>query len=137
VRKKEAIFIVLGALVLLFVTFAVIALNKPHLRVESRAGTPVSASELSAAYQRNEAQANAHYLNKALEVSGKIAGIDRNQDGGSMVLLDTGSPDAPVQCTMRDAITPLPTGAAVRLKGFCTGSNLSGVTLTDCIVAVN
>ena len=136
-RKKEAIYIVIGALLVLIVTFGIIAVNRPHIRVEDRAGTPVSAAELNAAYQQNEALANQHFLNKALEVSGKITGIDRNQDGGSMVLLDTGSPDAPVQCTMREAFKPLPTGAPIRLKGFCTGSNLSGVTLTDCIVAVN
>lgn len=136
-RKKEAILIVLGALIVLAISITVLALNKPHQKIENRVSALVTAAELSNAYQKDEAVANTRFLNKPLEVSGSIAGIDRNQDGGSMVLLDSGSPDAPVQCTMRDVISPLPTGARVRLKGFCTGNNLSGVTLTDCIVAVN
>lgn len=133
--KKEAIIYVLGALLLLVAVTSIIAFNRPHQRVEDSTGLPVTAVELGAAYLKDEASANAHFLNKALEVSGSIMGIDHNQDGGSMVLLATGSPDALVQCTMRDAAAALPRGTNVRLKGFCTGSNLSGVTLTDCIVS--
>jgi hypothetical protein len=136
-RKKEAIGIVLGAIALLIVAVIILMLNKPHLKVENTSSTRISAAALSAAYKKDEAFANAHYLNKALEVSGNITGIERNQDGGSMVLLDSGDPDAPIQCTMRDAAAPLSAGTPVKLKGFCTGSNLSGVTLTDCIVAAN
>jgi hypothetical protein len=136
-RKGEAIRIVLFATVALLLTIGVLALNKPHQKVENSSSKPITAAELSAAYLRDESKANAMFLNRALEVSGNISGVDRNQDGGSMVLLDSGSPDSPVQCTMREVATPLPAGRHVKLKGFCTGSNLSGVTLTDCIVAVN
>ena len=136
-RKKEAIGIVLGALLVLGITAAIISWNKPHVKVESKAGVPVTAARLSAAYQKDEANANKQYLNQAVEVSGSVSGIDRNQDGGRMILLETGSTDAPVVCTMRDSTAPLRTGAQVKLKGFCTGSSLSGVTLTDCIVAAN
>jgi hypothetical protein len=137
VKKKEALGLVVLTTIVLAVAIAVLALNKPHRKVENSTTRPITAAELSAAYQHDESKANARFLNKALEVSGNISGVDQNQDGGSMVLLDSGSPDAPVQCTMRDVATPLPAGTPVRLKGFCTGSNLSGVTLTDCIVAVN
>jgi hypothetical protein len=137
VSKKEAIIYVLGAIIVLIASIVIIALNKPHIKIEDRSSIPVSAAELGAAYLKDEAMANAHYLNKPLEVSGSISGIDHNQDGGSMVLLGTGSPDAMVQCTMRDAAAALPRGTSVKLKGFCTGSNLSGVTLTDCIVSNN
>ena len=127
----------LGAIIALLVSVAILTLNKSHIKVENRSSRPVSAAELSTAYQNNDSLANTRYLNKALEVSGSVSGIDRNMDGGSMILLESGTPDMPVQCSMRDAIEPLPTGAQVRLKGFCTGSNLGGVTLTDCIVAAN
>lgn len=135
--KKEAVGIVAGAFVVLVIVITILVLNKPHLKVEQAKSTEITAAELSSAYQKDESRANEHYLNKALEVSGKVSGVERNQDGGSMVLLESGSPDAPVQCTMRDSGAPLPAGTRVKLKGFCTGSNLSGVTLTDCIVAVN
>jgi hypothetical protein len=135
VSKKEAILFVLGAFIVLAATIITIALNRPHVKVEDQTSLSVTSADLGAAYLNDEAVANAHYLNKALEVSGSISGIDHNQDGGSMVLLSTGSPDAMVQCTMRDVTAALPRGASVKLKGFCTGSNLSGVTLTDCIVS--
>jgi hypothetical protein len=136
-RTKEAIGIVVGALVLLVVTIATLNRNKTHQKVENSRSTAISAVELGAAYQQNERWANAHYLNHALEVSGNIAGVERNQNGENMVLLESISPDIPVQCTMRQAEKPLPVGSRVKLKGLCTGSNLSGVTLTDCIVAAN
>lgn len=136
-RKKEAIGIVLLTTVALIVTVSLFSLNKSHTGFENRSTTPITAADLTSAYQSNEYKANAMFLNKALEVSGSVSSVDRNEDGGSMVLLDSGSPDAPVQCTMRMGTIPLAAGAHIKLKGFCTGSNLSGVTLTDCIVAVN
>jgi hypothetical protein len=135
-RKREALIIVFITTVLIAGSIALIAWNKPHTLVEDQKGIAVSATQLLRAYQSNEAQANAQYLNKALEVSGAITGIEHNQDGGSMLLLASGNPDAMVQCTMRDAISSIPGGAKeVRLKGFCTGNNLTGVTLTDCIIS--
>src|SRR2546423_461654 len=58
--------------------------------------------ERAKAYNANEKDADTKYLNKAIEVSGTISEVDKNQDGGTMVILQTGDPAAGVQCAMRD-----------------------------------
>lgn len=131
--------ILLGVLGLFVIgaAVAVILWNKPHAKVEDQQSTAITAVALKQAYEKDEAAANKLYLNKVLEVSGTVSGLDKNQDGGSMLLLDTGDPSDEIQCTLRDKGAQAAKGAAVRVKGFCTGSNLLGITLTDCVISSN
>ena len=131
--RKSFALVLLGAVVAVAVTIAVIW-HRPHTKVEDVTGVTVTADLLAAAYGGNEQAANTKYLNKAIEVSGTVSEIDKNQDGGSMVVLGTGDPMTGVQCTLRDKGAPPEKGKNVILKGFCTGANLTGVTLTDCII---
>jgi hypothetical protein len=108
--------------------------NKPHQKVEDSVGIALTAAQLSKEYAADEKAANAKYLNKAIEVSGMVSEVDKNQDGGLMVILDTGDPMTGVQCTMRDKGVTVNKGQTVTLKGFCSGSGITGVTLTDCVI---
>jgi precorrin-6B methylase 1 len=108
--------------------------NKPHKMVENARGVAISAVQLAKDYTANEQTANAKYLNKALEVSGTVSEIDKNQDGGLMVILDSGDPMTGVQCTMREKGVNVAKGQQLTVKGFCSGSGITGVSLTDCII---
>lgn len=103
--------------------------NKEHTKVEDAAATTVTVAELTGAYSADETKANATYLNKAIAVTGKITGVEDNQDGNLLVILEDG-----VQCTMRDKGVKADIGATITVKGFCTGSSLFGVLLSDCVV---
>lgn len=108
--------------------------NKPPETVDDKKGVEITAIALSAEYVGNEQQANAKYLNKVIEVSGVVTETEQNQDGGMMVILETGDPMAGVQCAMREKGITVNKGATVTIKGFCSGNGIMGVSLTDCII---
>jgi len=108
--------------------------NKPHAKVENAKSVVMTAEALSKEYNTNEKKADSLYLNKAIEVSGTVSEIEKNQDGGIMVVLATDDPMAGVQCTMREKNVAVTKGAKVVIKGFCSGNGITGVSLTDCVM---
>jgi hypothetical protein len=107
--------------------------NKPHIKVEDRKGITLTADQLCKAFNENEAAANTLYLNKAIQVSGRISEVATNLDGGSMIVIQTSDASSAVQCSMREQNVPLQIGEMVVLKGFCSGNTITGVSLTGCI----
>lgn len=107
--------------------------KKPET-VDDKKGIEVAAMALSKEFAADESAANAKYLNKVIEVTGTVAETENNQDGGLMVILDTGDPMAGVQCAMRDKGVAATKGQQVTIKGFCSGSGITGISLTDCII---
>ena len=104
------------------------------VKVEDTKGIAITAIALSKEYSANEKAADAKYLNKAIEVSGMVSEVEKNQDGGLMVILQTDDPMAGVQCTMRDPGAAAAKGSQVTIKGFCSGNGITGVSLTDCVI---
>ena len=105
-----------------------------HRNVQSEKGIVIQADSLSAAYQADEKNANALYLNKAVEISGTIVSIDKNQEG--KITLIIGRPDSfsNVSVTLI-SITPITQkiGETITIKGVCTGA-LSDVIITEGVV---
>lgn len=108
--------------------------NKPPETVDDKKGVEITAMALSAEYVSSEQQANTKYLNKVIEVSGTVAETEQNQDGGMMVILQTGDPMAGIQCAMREKGVTANKGDSITIKGFCSGNSIMGVSLTDCII---
>ncbi|MBE2288128.1 MAG: hypothetical protein IAE95_01140 [Chitinophagaceae bacterium] len=130
---KKLIMIVLS-LGLIGVGTGIYLFNKKPETVDDKKGINIAAADLAKAYSANERAADSLYLNQVIEVSGTVGSTETNQDGGLMVILTTGDPDADIQCTLRDKGVQVAKGAQVTLKGFCSGSGITGVSLTDCIV---
>jgi hypothetical protein len=129
-RKRIMLGLALAAVA---IALAVIFVwNKPHRDAASEKGTPVTAAELQQAYGADEAAANAKYLDKTLEVSGTVAGMEKNQDGKTVLYLD--DPMSGVGCTLIDAAASAKEGEAVVVKGFCSGSNGMGVAMRECVL---
>jgi hypothetical protein len=129
--------ILLTALVLLIagVIFAVYLFNIPQKKVERENSVVISASLLEQEFNSDEKTSNIKYLNKAIEVSGTIMEVDKNQDGGLMIVLKTDDTTKGVQCTMRDKNTGNYTkGQQIAIKGFCSDFGITGVSLTGCVV---
>lgn len=127
--KWKKILLAILILVIAGVVVAYRMWTKPATKVEDVVSIEISAPELAEAFSNNEAEANKKYLNKAIAVTGTVSESEKNQDGKLVVIL-TGD----VQCTMRDENEAVENGATIKVKGFCTGSNLFGVLLTDCII---
>lgn len=108
--------------------------NKPEEKVEDVQGIPVTAAGLVGEFAADETKANAKYINKAIEVTGTVSGIEQNQDGGTMVLLQSDDPMMVVQCAMQDKGVTVETGKNVKIKGFYSASSLLGISLTGCVI---
>ena len=91
--------------------------KKPET-VDDKKGVEVTAAALAKEFGADEQAANAKYLDKVIEVTGTIAETEQNQDGGLMVILDTGDPMAGVQCAMREKGVQVAKGVQVTIKGF-------------------
>ena len=132
VLKKILIFALVC--ILIGVGTGIYLWNMPPKKVENMKGITITATDLAKEYSTNEKAADAKYLNKAIEVSGTINEIDKNQDGGIMVVLETGDPTAGIQCTLRDKGANPVKGQNIVIKGFCSGNGITGVSLTQCVI---
>lgn len=103
--------------------------NKPHKKAEDADAITITTRALADAYSGDEAKANQLYLDKVLQVTGTVSQASTNQDGKPVIELDNG-----IQCTMRDAGANAVSGQQVTIKGFCTGNDMFGVLLNDCII---
>ena len=105
-----------------------------HRNVQSEKGIVIQADSLSAAYQANEKNANALYLNKAVEISGTIVSIDKNQEGKITLIIGSADSFSNVSVTLIST-SPLTQkiGETITIKGVCTGA-LSDVIVTEGVV---
>ncbi len=124
-------------IVLLIVVIAGVAIgyfvwNKPRRTVADEKGIELTAAALVKEFQANETAANAKYLDKAMQVTGVVSEVSKNQEGKTTVMLSSDDAMTGVFCTMKDAAT-VTSGETVTIKGFCSGM-LSDVRLRDAIL---
>ncbi len=129
----KKISVVLGFLIIIGVCTAYYMWTKPAPKAEDIKGITMTAVQLNKEFTADETKANASYLDKVIEISGTVTDVSANQDGGIVMILDSGDPMAGVQCTMRDKGAKVAKGQTVTIKGFCRGNNM-GVALNDCVI---
>ena len=107
-----------------------------HRNVQAEKGLVIQADSLSAAYQANEKNANALYLNKAVEVIGTIVSIDKNQERKITLIIGRSDSFSNVSVTLIST-APLSQkiGETITIKGVCTGA-LSDVIVTEGVVKI-
>jgi hypothetical protein len=130
--KKVLLVVVVVLLTVAF--FAYRYYNKPHRSLEDEAGIAVDASSLFQAFESNETEANALYLDKVIMVNGKVSSLSINQEGKQVVILETADPMFGVSCTLEEPLVDIEIGTTIAIKGFCKGY-LSDVVLTECKLA--
>ncbi|MBK9150252.1 MAG: hypothetical protein IPM26_04335 [Saprospiraceae bacterium] len=108
--------------------------NKPHKDLSSASPDYVLfPSTLVNEYEEDEDAANAKYLDKVIELKGKVREI--SQDGTGNFIMETGNPLSGVQCALLNPedIRSLSEGATVTVRGICTGK-LMDVNLSRCVI---
>ncbi len=106
---------------------------KSHRSVENEQAISVTAVQLFSDFVANEQDANKRYLDKAVEVTGKITEITSDMERHTVVELATDDILFGVRCTLLDSQTSLQPGDTVRIKGICKGF-LSDVIITNGIL---
>lgn len=102
--------------------------NKPHRNVDDESAIEIAADQLFHDYETNETEANAKYLDKAVQVAGVVREVSSNQEGKTIVILETGNAFGGIACTMEEKSGDLRAGVKITVKGICKGY------LTDVII---
>lgn len=121
------LLVVAGAAVVYFMW------NKPNRTVANEKGIEVTAAQLVKEYQENEQEANKKYLDKALQVTGAVSQLDKNQEGKTTVMLSSDDAMTGVLCTLKEEAGTIAAGSTITIKGFCSGM-LSDVRLREAVV---
>jgi len=88
-------------------------------------------------FETDEAKANTKYLNKVIQVSGKIQSAEKDKDGIITVYLESESMMATVSCQLEKdknyALENFSKGKAISITGLCSGY-LTDVVLMRCVL---
>jgi hypothetical protein len=127
-----------AALVLVAGTFSYYYINKPKASLENKQpDIIISPQKLLADFTADEQKANAKYLDKIIEVSGKVTAKNIDQNKKVSILMDTGDPMSSVTCELspdqEKKSSGFKEGSFIEIKGKCTGM-LSDIVLVDCII---
>ena len=133
----KKIAIIIGLLAIIGAGVGYMMYNKPHKDIKStKADITISAEELFTAYEADETAANTKFLDKMIEVKGKVLEVKTDEEGNTAVSLEGGGMMFGVICNL-DALsehkrTEFQTGEEVTFKGICTGL-LMDVVLVRCV----
>lgn len=131
-KKFKIAVIVLLVVILAGGAVAYNMFNKPRRNVADEKGIEVTSSQLVKEFQANETQANAKYIDKAIQVSGKVNDVKTNLDGKMTVMLASEDALTGVFCTLKEA-SAVTAGSDIIIKGICSGM-LSDVRLREAVV---
>lgn len=120
-NTKKILFTTTAIIIAVVSGVAYYEYNKPVQDVAELTAQAVSAVGLFKEFKVNEPQANKSYLNKALQVSGKVMEVKQKQNAPSQIILDAGDPLFGIACTMDQSQKNVKPGDMVTIKGICTG----------------
>lgn len=133
---KKLIPVIILLLAIIGGTVAYRMYNKPHRDIASEdAAFSLTADELFDAFEENEADANANYLDKVVEVTGEVVEVTENSAGQAVIMLAASNAMiGGVSATMQEAgEVNISEGQAFTVKCRCTGF-LMDVILVNCSI---
>jgi len=119
-KKRVYILVVLTLLISSAVILFYYKWNKPHQTIADVAGIKIDAADLFREFSETERQATEKYNGKVLEISGVISAVSTNQEGKTIVQLQTNDPMFGINCTMEND-PGIKQGEIVTIKGVCSG----------------
>jgi Cu/Ag efflux protein CusF len=132
--NMKKIFYLAGVVVVVGIAYGLYSFfKKPIDTRNSEADYSLSANDLVAAFDVED-EANKKFLDKIVEVQGKISEI-ATDTAGVTIMLESNDPIAGVTCSFyadeSEKLKDLKEGDAVTIKGKCTGK-LMDVVLNNC-----
>ena len=131
--RKKVFLILLILIIGVGSIYAFYVWNKPARDVSQEKGIQVTAVAIFDSFNNNEQSANALYLNKAVEVTGVVTNVKKNQAGETVVYLQSDDAVFGVNCTFKQDPGAIQKGNTITFKGICTGY-LSDVILNEGIL---
>lgn len=130
-----------GLLGLIAISIAMYMYNKPHKDIRSsQTDFKVEAVQLFAEFEENETNANSKYLDKLIEIKGKVRETSSDENGNVSVILESENELSGVVCQLDNLVTHKKTtfnpGEEITFKGLCTGM-LMDVVMVRCVEVEN
>ena len=139
---KTYVKIALGFVVFIALAGILAALYMFNLKhtdmAKARPDFKITSTILQKAFEDDETAASKFYINKILEVTGKIASVKPAENKFISICLVTGSDLSSVICTFPAISDPskLSVGEEITLRGECSGF-LMDVLLNNCAIIQN
>ena len=86
---RKIILAIIMFIVIAVAGYALYVWYKPARDVSKEEGIQVTAVAIFDSFATNEQSANLRYLNKAIEVTGKVTEVKKNQSGATVVYLQS------------------------------------------------
>ncbi|HPG11954.1 MAG TPA: hypothetical protein PLU37_10510 [Chitinophagaceae bacterium] len=141
-KRKRIKRIIFFSAAIILVTVGLYAFSEYNRKVKDlskvKADMEISAADILAEYEKDEAASNQLYLDKVIAVKGTVKSLEKNDKGHYSVVLGNENSMASVRCSM-DSIhqrkaEDLVTGSVVTVKGACTGFNSNDLLGSDLIL---
>jgi hypothetical protein len=133
---KKTIFLVVGIVCIVVAVWFYYLYQKPRSGVKGiDADYKIAAVNLYQAFVANEDAANKKYVDKVIQVEGKVQQVESTQEGAN-VILASDAPEGGVNCTFSTKNGLPKVGDQVVVKGRCTGFLLD-VSLVDAVIENN
>ena len=126
-------FLFLLVIILCVVGYGVYVWNKPRPQVEDAKGIEITATALFDSFTNNETNARKMYVDKAMQVTGQVSEVKKNQAGATVIILKSDDPIFGVNCTFKVDPGVIQKGTTITFKGFCKEFN-SDVYVTEGIL---
>jgi putative nucleic acid binding protein len=132
-KYRKIVFGIVALIAFIAFACAFYIWNKPARDVTNESAIKVSAVAIFDSFNNNESSANNLFLNKAIEVTGVVNAVKKNQAGQTVVYLKSNDPMFGVNCTFKEDPGAINTNSTITFKGICTGY-LSDVVLNQGII---
>jgi len=119
--KKKFLLLFVSVIAVIVAGFMYYSYNRTGVNIEKAEAEKVTASALYQAFSQDTAAAKTRYVDKILEVSGTATRSTTNQQGQTVVLMETGFGGAAINCTLEEKLDPITQGQLITLKGICNG----------------
>ncbi len=131
--KWKNILLLLLLVVVIAAVYGIYEWNKPRPQVEEQKGIEITAMALFDSFTNNETKATAAYVDKAMQVTGVVEEVKKNQAGETVVILKSNDPVFGINCTFKNDPGEIQQGSTITFKGFCK-SFLSDVIITEGVL---
>ncbi|MEJ8842281.1 hypothetical protein WG954_07790 [Lacibacter sp. H375] len=119
-KRSLIVFILFAVLIGAAIFFIYTKWNKAPESIENAEAVRINAADLFREFAENENQATQTYNGKVLEITGIVSSTAINQQGKTIVQLQTNDPLFGINCTMENETT-INDGETVTIKGVCSG----------------
>ena len=119
--QKKFLLLFVSVIAVIAAGFMYYSYNRTGVNIEKAGAEKVTASALYQAFSQDTTAAKTRYLDKILEVSGTGTRSTVNQQGQTVVLMETGFGGAAINCTLEGKPDTISQGQHIMLKGICKG----------------